>query len=207
MMKYTSIHALLAAALLCSTFTACGDDGSDTTSQTTPTNPPATTPDPTTPAPTTGTTTTNPSDREEQPAVTELEDKPERGDKQPKIVKVLDTIGTPTLFQPAAATALLEAAQARAPVQLLLVDLSIAQTHGTLVQDLCSAPQYGHPRLVLMTRHGAALEPGALKADAYLAKPLREERLQACVDGVLGYGLPGARGAAVAAAGDRKSVV
>ncbi len=57
------------------------------------------------PAPTTGTTTTNPSDREEQPAVTELEDKPERGDKQPKIVKVLDTIGTPTLFQPAAATA------------------------------------------------------------------------------------------------------
>ncbi|MBP8054100.1 MAG: response regulator, partial [Burkholderiaceae bacterium] len=102
---------------------------------------------------------------------------------------------------PAAATALVEAAQARAPVQLLLVDLSIAQTHGTLVQDLCSAPQYGHPRLVLMTRHGAALEPGALKADAYLAKPLREERLQACVDGVLGYGLPGARGAAVAAAG------
>ncbi|MBK7005683.1 MAG: response regulator [Burkholderiales bacterium] len=62
---------------------------------------------------------------------------------------------------------LVEAAQARAPVQLLLVDLSIAQTHGTLVQDLCSAPQYGHPRLVLMTRHGAALEPGALKADAY----------------------------------------
>jgi hypothetical protein len=57
MMKYTSIHALLAAALLCSTFTACGDDGSDTTSQTTTTNPTATTTDPTTTSPTTGTTT------------------------------------------------------------------------------------------------------------------------------------------------------
>jgi diguanylate cyclase (GGDEF)-like protein len=99
---------------------------------------------------------------------------------------------------PAAATALLEAAQAGAPYQLLVVDLSLAQTHGPLVQDLRSAPQYGHPRLVLMNRHGALLEPGLIKADAYLAKPLRVERLQACVDGVLGHAGQALRAGALA---------
>lgn len=76
MKKYTSIQALLGAALLCSTLTACGDNGggstsdntatdpatsdptATTTTSPTTTNPTATTTDPTT-DPTTGTTTSN----------------------------------------------------------------------------------------------------------------------------------------------------
>lgn len=40
-----------------------------------------------------------------QPAVAELEDKPERGGKQPDVIKVTDSLGQPSLFAPEYATA------------------------------------------------------------------------------------------------------
>lgn len=72
------------------------------------------------------------------------------------------------------------------PCQLLLVDMLFAQAHAETVQDLRTTPALGQPRMVLMNRYGAICAPNAPLADAYLAKPLRMERLLECIDKVLG---------------------
>jgi diguanylate cyclase (GGDEF)-like protein len=85
-----------------------------------------------------------------------------------------------------AAHTLQQAMQAGTPYQLLIVDMLLAQAHAALVQDLRTAPQFGRPRMVLMNRYGAVCEPDAPQADAYLAKPLRLERLLECLDTAIG---------------------
>ncbi|TXT37270.1 MAG: diguanylate cyclase, partial [Comamonadaceae bacterium] len=72
------------------------------------------------------------------------------------------------------------------PCQLLLIDMLFAQTHAEEVQNLRTKPALGQPRMALMNRYGATCAPNAPQADAYLAKPLRKERLLECIDRVLG---------------------
>jgi signal transduction histidine kinase len=79
-----------------------------------------------------------------------------------------------------------QAMQAGTPYQIVIVDMLLAQAHAALVQDLRTAPQFGRPRMVLMNRYGAVCEPDAPQADAYLAKPLRLERLLECLDTAMG---------------------
>ncbi|MES2879067.1 MAG: EAL domain-containing protein [Pseudomonadota bacterium] len=85
-----------------------------------------------------------------------------------------------------AATALQAALLAGEPYQLLVVDMLFAQAHAAAVQELRTAPAFGQPRMVLMNRYGAVCAPDVPPADAYLAKPLRMERLLECIDTVLG---------------------
>jgi CheY-like chemotaxis protein len=85
-----------------------------------------------------------------------------------------------------AAHLLQQAMQAGTPYQIVIVDMLLAQAHAALVQDLRTAPQFGRPRMVLMNRYGAVCEPDAPQADAYLAKPLRLERLLECLDTAMG---------------------
>jgi len=100
-----------------------------------------------------------------------------------------------------AAKALEDAMRAGAPYQLLIVDMLFAQAHAKAVQDLRTVPNFGQPRMVLMNRYGAARAPDAPPADAYLAKPLRMERLLECIDSVLGARAMPQRPAPLAGAG------
>lgn len=94
------------------------------------------------------------------------------------------------------------------PCQLLLVDMLFAQAHAEALQDLRTTPAFGLPRMVLMNRYGAVCATNAPQADAYLAKPLRMERLLECIDAVLGVRTAAApSGAAGGAATPRLLVV
>lgn len=85
-----------------------------------------------------------------------------------------------------AAQSLVQAQQAAQPYGLLLVDMVLATAQAQSVQDLRSLPGYGQPRLVLMNRYGVESPATAPAADAYLAKPLRQERLMECIDQAMG---------------------
>jgi len=85
-----------------------------------------------------------------------------------------------------AAEALEAAVLAGEPCQLLIVDMMLAVANGKAVQHLRTAPQFGQPRMVLMNRYGAECAPDAPPADAYLAKPLRLERLLECIEAAIG---------------------
>ncbi|MES2951862.1 MAG: EAL domain-containing protein [Pseudomonadota bacterium] len=85
-----------------------------------------------------------------------------------------------------AAQALSQAQLTGVPFGLLLVDRQIAVASAQTVRDLRTASMYGQPRLVLMNRYGAENQTAAPVADAYLAKPLRLERLLECIDAAMG---------------------
>ena len=85
-----------------------------------------------------------------------------------------------------AAVALQEAVLSGAPYQLLIVDMLLAAANAEAVQRLRKEALYGRPRMVLMNRYGVVCAPDAPQADAYLAKPLRLERLRECVEAVIG---------------------
>ncbi len=94
-----------------------------------------------------------------------------------------------------AAIALEKAVLEGAQYQLLVVDMLLAQANAAIVQDLRTAARYGHPRMVVMNRYGAISAPDAPPADAYLAKPLRLERLLECIDTAIGTRSPSPRSA------------
>lgn len=85
-----------------------------------------------------------------------------------------------------AAQALSQAQQAGAPYALMVVDMALAVAHTQTVHDLRTVHMYGQPRLVLMSRYGVENPATAPVADAYLAKPLRQERLLECIDAAIG---------------------
>ncbi len=85
-----------------------------------------------------------------------------------------------------AAQALAMAEQGAAPYALMVVDMVLAVAHSQTLRDLRTVHMYGQPRLVLMNRYGAENPAAAPVADAYLAKPLRLERLLECIDAAMG---------------------
>jgi diguanylate cyclase (GGDEF)-like protein len=85
-----------------------------------------------------------------------------------------------------ATVALQEAVRAGAPYQLLIVDMLLAAANAEAVQRMRKDALCGRPRMVLMNRYGVVCAPDAPPADAYLAKPLRLERLHACIEAVIG---------------------
>lgn len=89
-----------------------------------------------------------------------------------------------------AATVLLQAQLAGTPFGLLMVDMAAAMTQVQLLRDLRTLPSYGHLRLILMNRYGGVSPDQAPVADAYLAKPLRLERLLECIDAAMGAAAP-----------------
>ena len=72
------------------------------------------------------------------------------------------------------------------PYCLLIVDMLLAASDLATLQAIRTGSLYGQPRTVLMNRYGTENEPDVPLADAYLAKPLRLERLRACVESVVG---------------------
>ncbi len=88
----------------------------------------------------------------------------------------------------------LQQAQSRgAPYSVLVVDMVVAVAHTQMVRDFRTLPLYGRPRLVLINRYGTDSPPQAPVADAYLAKPLRVERLIECIDAAVGAQADGQR--------------
>lgn len=85
-----------------------------------------------------------------------------------------------------AALALEQARLNDAAFRLLVVDTVVALAESSVLRELRTAPKYGQPRLILMSRYGAEVPPQAPIADAYLAKPLRVEHFLECVDLVVG---------------------
>ncbi len=77
-----------------------------------------------------------------------------------------------------------------ASCQLVIIDMMLAIGHGEAVNALSESALFGQPRIVLMNRYGADCPPGAPKADAYLAKPLRLERLLECMEVAMGVKSP-----------------
>ncbi|MFZ2853933.1 MAG: EAL domain-containing protein [Rhodocyclaceae bacterium] len=100
-----------------------------------------------------------------------------------------------------AAVALEDAALAGVPCQLLIVDMLLAASHAEAVQRLRSEPRFGQPRMVLMNRYGVVCAPDAPPADAYLAKPLRLERLLECIEALISSAAAVRPAPAVASAG------
>ncbi len=85
-----------------------------------------------------------------------------------------------------AAQAMSLAEQAGAPYALMVTDMALAVAHTQTLRDLRTVHMYGQPRLVLMSRYGTENPATAPVADAYLAKPLRQERLLECIDAAMG---------------------
>ncbi|MES2582722.1 MAG: EAL domain-containing protein [Pseudomonadota bacterium] len=85
-----------------------------------------------------------------------------------------------------ASHALLQSQEAGTAFGLLVVDMVQAVAQAQTLRDLRSSPQYRSPRLILMSPYGAERPAQAPLADAYLVKPLRQERLLECVDTTLG---------------------
>lgn len=63
------------------------------------------------------------------------------------------------------------------PFHLVLLDTALAAAGTESLALRIRAEHGGGPRLILMNRYGAERVPGVVHADAYLAKPLRLERL------------------------------
>jgi diguanylate cyclase (GGDEF)-like protein len=88
-----------------------------------------------------------------------------------------------------AAMAELAAAAARGePCQLVILDTVFATTDGDSLPLRIRAGYAIEPKLILMNRYGAEHVPAAVQADAYLAKPLRLDRLQEAIAGAIGGG-------------------
>ena len=89
------------------------------------------------------------------------------------------------------ATGILRAAVDRfEPYHVLIVDTLLAAGALQTLQAIRTGSLHGQPRTVLMNRYGAENEPEVPFADAYIAKPLRLERLRACVERVIGNHRP-----------------
>ncbi len=87
----------------------------------------------------------------------------------------------------AALAELSAAAQRGEPYHLVLLDTTFATSPGgnLTLRIRAEHPKDG-PRLILMNRYGAEHAPAAIHADAYIAKPLRLERLRESIGGVIG---------------------
>jgi len=83
------------------------------------------------------------------------------------------------------------AAEARGePYHLVLLDTAFAVSGTDCLAMRIRTEHAAGPRLILMNRYGAERVPAAVHADAYLAKPLRLERLREAIAGVIGGGMP-----------------
>jgi diguanylate cyclase (GGDEF)-like protein len=98
--------------------------------------------------------------------------------------------------------ALREAVLEVQPYRLVIVDTLLATSAKDVLSRLRGDATLGRPKLVLMNRYGAQRPVEAAEGDAFLAKPLRLERLLECLAAALGAppraALPTARAKAVA---------
>jgi diguanylate cyclase (GGDEF)-like protein len=85
-----------------------------------------------------------------------------------------------------ALAALGDAVLANSPFRVLIVDTLLATARADVLSRLRDDPSLGRPKLVLMNRYGAERPAEAAAGDAFLAKPLRLERLIECLSGSLG---------------------
>jgi len=88
----------------------------------------------------------------------------------------------------AAATleALSEAAARGESYHLVLLDTALSSARGESLAARIRAEHPSGPRLILMNRYATERVPDAIRADAYLAKPLRLERLRSSVAAAIG---------------------
>ncbi len=81
------------------------------------------------------------------------------------------------------------AGEAGQPYRIVILDTTFATSDGNSLPARIQREGNDGPRLILMNRFGADHVPSAVRADAYLAKPLRVERLLEAISGALGNGL------------------
>jgi diguanylate cyclase (GGDEF)-like protein len=87
-----------------------------------------------------------------------------------------------------ALSALADARSSNAPYDLVILDMAFAATDGDSLPIRIRAENPASLHLILMNRYGVEHVEEAIQADAYLAKPLKLERLIEAIAGALGTG-------------------